>query len=298
MDINILKGIAALTCLIALALATRGARVARVAAVLAAIAYLGFPTVSYQIQRGTVPLLGVGNVGVSLAAKFVLAAGLVALLRLPAFRRSGGPPAPAAEAPPVPRLLPVRLLLVAVLAVFHGTWYGLAGGAELRTKFDMSYVLGDWVGRNYPVTEGEEEFFGKGNLWMRRYVRGEKVVDVIVSATGGDRHRAHPPAYCMTGGGWHVLSESTDRRTIGDGSTLLLTRMRMEKGERRTTFTYWFSNGADAYPSYGAMLLRDGLGRLGGRRTNWFLFRVMSEGGDAVVDEFLGAFRATIQPGS
>ncbi|HVE13168.1 MAG TPA: archaeosortase/exosortase family protein, partial [Elusimicrobiota bacterium] len=219
MDINILKGIAALACLVALALATRGARFARVAAVLAAIAYLGFPTVSYQIQRATVPLLGVGNVGVSLAAKVVIAAGLVALLRLPAFRSAseGGPPS-AAGAAPVPRLLPVRLLLVALLAVFHGTWYGFAAGAELRGKFDMSYVLGDWVGRNYPVAEGEEEFFGKGNLWTRRYVHGQKVVDVIVSATGGDRHRAHPPAYCMTGGGWHVVSESTDRRTLGDGS--------------------------------------------------------------------------------
>ena len=189
-------------------------------------------------------------------------------------------------------------LVVAVLAVLHGAYDGFGGGAELRTKLEMSYVLGDWVGRNYPLADGEEEFFGKGNVWTRRYVRGQDVVDMIVTATGGDRHRAHPPAYCMTGGGWHVLSEGTDRRTLGDGSTLLLTRMRMQKGPREMAFVYWFSNGADTTPSYGGMLLRDGLVRLGGRRTNWILFRVMSEGGDAVVDEFLRTLRATLQPGS
>jgi EpsI family protein len=298
MDINILKGIAALACLVALALATRGIRFARVAAVLAAIAYLGFPTVSYQIQRVTVPLLGVGNVGTSLAVKAVLAAGLVALLRLPTFRLAAATPpsVPPAEPPTASRLLPVRLLLVAALAVFQGCYYGSAAGADLRATLGMSYVLGDWIGRNFPLADGDEEFFGKGNVWTRRYVNGPKVVDVIVSATGGDRHRAHPPAYCMTGGGWRVVSESTDRRTIGDGSTLLLTRMRMQKGDREMTFVYWFSNGADTYPSYGAMLLRDGLGRLGGRRTNWFLFRAMSEGGDAALDDFLRAFQATIQP--
>ncbi|RPH44362.1 MAG: EpsI family protein, partial [Planctomycetota bacterium] len=294
MDVNILKGIAALGCLVALALATRGARFARVAAVPAAIAYLGFPTVSYQIQWVTVPLLGVGSDWVSFAAKVVLGAGLVALLRLPAFRTA---PA-AAEAAPVARLLPIRLLLVAALAAFQGYYYGLAAGAELRRTLDLSFVQGDWIGRNHPVVEGEEEFFGKGNLWTRRYVHGPKVVDVIVTATGGDRHRAHPPAYCLTGSGWQVLSEATDRRALGDGSAPLVTRMRLQKGGREMSFLYWFSNGADTYPSYGGMLLQDGLGRLGGRRTNWFLFRVMTEGGDAVLDEFLGTFRATIQAGS
>ena len=303
MDVNILKGIAALGCLVALALATRGARFARVAAVLAAIAYLGFPTVSYQIQSLTVPLLGVGSFGTSFAVKAVVAAGLVALLRLPALKLSfakatEGEPAPAAEAAPVPRLLPVRLLLVAALAAFQGYYYGAAAGSELRMKLDMSYVLGDWVGRSHPVAEDEEQFFGKGNLWTRRYVHGPKVVDVIVTATGGDRHRAHPPAYCLTGSGWQVVSEATEHRTIGDGSSPLVTRMRLRKGEREMSFVYWFSNGADTYPTYGGMLLRDGLRRLGGRRTNWFLFRVMTDGGDAVLDEFLGTFRAKLQPGS
>jgi len=292
MDINILKGIAVLGCLVALSLATLGARVARVAAVLAAIAYLGFPTVSYQIQGVTVPLLGVASAGVSFAAKVVLAVGLVALLRLPALRRSV---APAAEAVPVPRLMPVRLLLVAVLAALQGYYFGLAPDAELRRKFDMSYALGDWIGRNYPISVGDEDFFGKGNLWTRRYVNGSKIVDVIVSATGGDRHRAHPPAYCLTGSGWEVVSEATERRAFGDGSTPLLTRMRFRKAGREKSFVYWFTNGADTYPTYGAMLLRDGLGRLGGRRTNWFLFRVMTDESDAVLDEFLAAFRASVQ---
>ena len=294
LDVNILKGVATLASLVALALATRGARFARVAAVLAAIAYLGFPTVSYQILWVTVPLLGVGTAGVSFAAKVLLAAGLAALLRLPALR----PSAPAAEAAPVPRLLPIRLLLVAVLAALQGFYLGAAAGPELRRKLDMSFVLGDWIGRNHPISLGEEEFFGKGNLWTRRYVRGPKAVDVIVSATGGDRHRAHPPAYCLTGGGWQVLTEGTEPRTLGDGSAPVMTRMRLRKGEREMSFVYWFSNGADTYPTYGAMLLRDSLGRLGGRRTNWFLFRVMTDGGDALLDEFLGTFRASVQSGS
>jgi EpsI family protein len=293
MDVNILKGVAALGCLVALALATRGPRFAGSAAILAAIAYLGFPTVSYQIQSVTVPFLGIGNIGSSFAVKVVLAAGLVALLRIPALRL-----APTAEPAPVPRLLPVRLLLVAALAAFQSYYYGAAAGGELRRKLEMSYVLGDWIGRNHPIAEWEEQFFGKGNLWTRRYVNGPKIVDVIVSATGGDRHRAHPPAYCLTGGGWQVVSETPERRTLGDGSSLLLTRMRLRKDEHEMSFVYWFTNGSDSYPTYGGMLVRDGLRRLGGRRTNWFLFRVMTDAGDAVLDEFLASFRATLQSGN
>ena len=120
---------------------------------------------------------------------------------------------------------------------------------------------------------------------------------MIVTATGGNRHRAHPPAYCLTGGGWEIVSEATDRRTLGDGSTPFVTRMRLQKGGREMSFVYWFNDGADTCPTYGAMLLRDSLGRLGGRRTNWVLFRVMTEGGDAVLDEFLGTLRATLQTG-
>ncbi len=288
-DVNILKGLALLATFVSLALAAKGPSFALRAAVLSLIAYLGFPTVGYQLQAVTVPVLGAGSVAASLATKMTLALLLAGLLALPFFRR----PAIPGELRPASRLRGLQVALAAVLAVFQGYTFSVAAGAGPAAALEMSFVQGEWIGRKHPVPQAEAEMF-QGRIWSRRYQRGPEAVDVLVTSTGGDRHRAHPPSYCLTGSGWTVVSEEVGPGRLGDGRTVPMTRMRLSKGENETRFCFWFTDGSREVAGYREMLLEDTLRRLAGRRTDWFLFRVMTECREPVLEQFLGSFQARV----
>jgi EpsI family protein len=253
-----------------------------------AVAYLGFPTVSYQIQKITLPLLSVGGAGAILGIKVAAAALLLAAMRLPALRRA----APADAAPPG-RFLSAEILLAAACAAFTGYLLATAAGAAAPSRLEMSFMQGDWRGRNYRISQDEEEFF-QGRIWSRRYQRGDASVDVLVTSTAGDRHRAHPPTYCLTGSGWEPRAPEVVSRAVGSGPAVPVTRLLLLKDGHEISFTYWFSDGTDHFAGYNDMLVKDMLARARGRRPDWFLFRVMTEGDPAVVDDFLAGFEARI----
>jgi EpsI family protein len=290
-DVNILKGMALLGALLSAALAAKGAAFFVSLLPLAGIAYLGFPTVSYQLQALTIPLFGAGSVAASFAAKAVLAALLAGLRLTRPFRG----PAPAAPVPAFrPRWAPARLALLAGLAALQGCYFSLGAGHVAPLRLELSYLQGDWTGRNHALTTGDEEFFN-GRIWTRRYLRGSEVVDVLVTSTGGDRHRAHPPAYCLTGDGWVITSESKIERPVG-GRPTPMTRMSLRRDGRDMAFSFWFTDGTEVHAGYKDMLAADLLRRLTGRRTDWFLFRVMSASGDALLDGFLAELSASLVP--
>ncbi|MBI4566721.1 MAG: exosortase/archaeosortase family protein [Planctomycetes bacterium] len=288
-DVNILKGISLMGALLSLGLSIKGIRFARSAALLALVAYLGFPTTSYQL--GLVSL-GVGmTLKASLMIKAALAAGLLAALRIPYFRLTPAPPAPRA-----PRLLPVQAVLTALLAAFQTYYYGISWEGFDETRLEMSYLQGEWVGRDREIPSSEEEHFGRGRVWARRYTLAGDVVDVLVSSTGGDRHRAHPPAYCLTGDGWEPIRTGVEARSLGNGRTVPMTLMRLRKGVAETTLCFWFTDGSEVHATFADMLLRDTLRRLAGRRTDWFIFRVISGSGDGALENFLASFQAVLAP--
>jgi EpsI family protein len=190
---------------------------------------------------------------------------------------------PAASRQPRP-LLPI---LAASLAAFQGYALNTAMGQVAPRRLEMSWLQGDWEGRARPVGRSEAAYF-EGRVWSRRYTRERWDVDVLVTSTGGDRHRAHPPEYCLTGDGWTVGSSGGAKARPG-------TRMLLRRGEKTMAFEYWFSDGETVLGSYRAMLLEDTLRRLRGRRTDWFLFRAMSDAGDDALDAFLSVFAARVE---
>jgi EpsI family protein len=297
-EVNLAKGIALLGTLLSLGLAAKGARFFRATIPLAGIAYLGFPTTSYQLQTVTLPLFGVGSVAASLLLKTFLGLGLGALgwtrwFRIPA---PAGPPRP--PGPPRSRFAPVRMALLAILAALQGTYFSIEARSLPRMQLEMSFLQGDWEGHNSEIAGTERSFFD-GRIWSRRFVRGADRVDVLITSTGGDRHRAHPPAYCLTGDAWTIASESTDVASVA-GRRVPLTRMTLRKEGREMAFAFWFTDGTEVHATYRDMLATDTFRRLTGRRTDWFLFRVMSEGGAAMLDTFLSTFSAApvAAPGS
>jgi EpsI family protein len=108
---------------------------------------------------------------------------------------------------------------------------------------------------------------------------------LLVTATGGDRHRAHPPEYCLTGGGWQVTARR-EADILVAGQALAASRLDLHQRDENLAFVYWFTDGTTVCPSYSALLREDTWRRLIGRRTNWFLIRAYAPTASAV-DDFL-----------
>ncbi|HEX7897930.1 MAG TPA: EpsI family protein [Planctomycetota bacterium] len=273
-DVNLLRGLSLLGTALALALLARGPAGALALLPSAGLVYLGFPTVSYQLQALTLPVFGTASLGASLAAKAALAAAAVVA--------DATLPVPTPGPVPARQGRPLLVILAAAFAAFQGYALNAAMGRVDARRLEMSWLQSDWEGRARPVGRSEAAYF-EGRVWSRRYTREDRAVDVLITSTGGDRHRAHPPEYCLTGDGWAVASSDEAKPLPG-------TRMRLRRGERRMSFQYWFSDGETRLGSYQAMLVEDTLRRLRGRRTDWFLFRAMSEAGDDALDDFLSVF--------
>ena len=289
MDVNILKGLCLLLAFLSLGLALKGPRFAASMVPVALLAYLGFPSVSYQL--GVLTSWRFVGLPAFFVMKSVAALILLAILAAPGFRSASEFTAPGRR-----RLLPLQLLMAALLAAFQTYCYGFAGTGLQESRLEMSYLQGPWVGADVEPPQSEADFFGRDRIWSRRFMRDGGIVDVLVTSTGGDRHRAHPPAYCVTGNGWRTVESEVTERRLGTGSGVPMTRLRLRKGDQDMLFCYWFTNGSEFRAGFSGMLLHDTVRRLGGRRSDWFVFRVMTASGDAALDSFLSDFQARLAP--
>jgi exosortase/archaeosortase family protein len=288
-DVNVLKGLALIMAFLSLSLALKGIRFVCSMVPVAFLAYLGFPTVSYQL--GVLTSWRFTSLPAFLGMKVIVGLLLLALLAAPLFRWGSAPSAPGTR-----RFLPLRLLMAALLAAFQTYYYGVSGTGLQETSLEMSYLQGPWIGRDNKTPGNEEEQFGRGRIWSKRYMRDRDTVDVVVTSTGGDRHRAHPPAYCVTGSGWETVGSEVTERRLGDGRIIPLTLMRLRKDGSEFTFCYWFTNGAQSHASFSGMMLQDTMRRLGGRRADWFVFRILTGSGEAALNDFLSRFQARLIP--
>jgi exosortase len=288
-DVNIFKGFSLLMGFLSLSLAFKGRRFALSMIPVALLAYLGFPTVAYQI--GVLTAWKLSSPPALIGAKVIVGALLVGALRTRFFHR-----AHEGFTGRAPRLLPLQVLLAALMAAIQTSLLLGAGSFVQESRLDMSYLQGAWVGSDREPPRSEVEYFGSSRIWSKRFTRDNETVDVLVTSTGGDRHRAHPPAYCVTGVGWDPVSSKTAEFRLGDGSRVSTTLLHLRKEGRDLSFCFWFTNGTESHATYAGMMLHDTLRRLGGRRAGWAVFRVMTTAGEASLAGFLSTFKAGLSP--
>jgi EpsI family protein len=280
---SLLLGVVALVTLM------KGVRFALASLPALGVAYLGFPMVSALLAAGSRGVLSLTHPSRLLVVKGVLALllGLMVWLLRPRGASDASPRTPA------PAAVNALLLLGVVGLLFHTYFNSQAASFDKITTVELSYVQGDWVATDNPVTDAALEVIGRERIISRRYERKGEAVDVIVTSTGADRRRAHPPEGCMTGAGWLIQSRVLTRVQVGDGS-VPVTRFHFRKGDRAVEFYYWFSDGEAHYATYNEMLKADLLRRLQGSRTNWLLFRVLGPTDGKALQEFLSVLRPVI----
>lgn len=147
-------------------------------------------------------------------------------------------------------------------------------------SLDMAipYLQGDWVGQDIDQGQAVVTLLGEGNSLHRRYqdVSSAAVVDLVVTRTAGDRHRAHPPEYCLTGAGWTITAESVISLPLGDGTSPEVRLLSLAQQGATCVFVAWFTDGASTRSTFHTMLAEDSLRRLGGQRSDWATIRIIA----------------------
>ena len=163
--------------------------------------------------------------------------------------------------------------------------------AEARTYF-LPYLIGEqaeWDGRDIADHESVI-FYERGNVINRRYARDGESVGVMIVPSDGNRKTIHTPEYCQTGLGWQLVTGENITFTNASGlaaKAKKLTLFHEESGITRA-FIYWFGDEHGVCLSdYPTFIIHDTWRKLWGKTTNWSLYVIWSDQGDAAAMDFM-----------
>jgi len=106
------------------------------------------------------------------------------------------------------------------------------------------YQIGDWKGKDLPITEGEYKILETRNLFSREYSKrsGERVF-LFVIYSENNRSVFHPPEVCLIGSGFNVEDKQVDE--LKHGSQVLRTNklfIRKDKLKELVLYAYKAGN--------------------------------------------------------
>ncbi len=174
-----------------------------------------------------------------------------------------------------------------LLLIFTGAellWQGMesqpahpTGNVEYRLFAEVPAAVETWKGKKVEISAQTRELLGgtAAQLWV--YTSDYALpVEFFYNFSGRDRHRLHPPEYCLTGAGWVILSKKTLSFTDANGGEIPITVMELRNGEEIRWFAFWFFDGKAIKANYVRMLGEDLLARLEGEVREWSIYRVIA----------------------
>ena len=133
---------------------------------------------------------------------------------------------------------------------------------SLESGIKMSYLLGDWTGKKQSVPGNVQG----SKVWFRTYLKDEKLVEVIITSSGGNRHHLHPPEYCLTGSGWKISEKKTSKYTFSNSKEYEIGELALKREGATRHFIHWYTDGESVYPDYLSMLAEDTFRRFQGEK--------------------------------
>lgn len=278
--LSFLFGIAALLC------ALRGRRCLPSFFCLAVVAYVGFPTVSLQLRAftGGVAWL-VGHDGIWLRI-VVAVGGLTCAYSL--APRSGQHSDTHCM---LTRGWRFGLVLLTLIALTIQQWHLIFQRSRQSSdsaSLTISYLQGDWVGTDAQILQ--ENYYRPEEVWSRVYSHDRLSVSVLISSSGGDPRRNHPPEFCLTSEGWAIESQHIESLMLNGEGRKGISRIKMKRGSMTCRLAYWFTDGESVCSSYPLMVLSDLMNRLKRIDRQWYLFRIVAAD-DSDLTVFLEDFR-------
>lgn len=140
------------------------------------------------------------------------------------------------------------------------------------------YVVGDWKGRDLPVSPRVYEILETKNVIVREYENpaGEKVQLCLVAS---DRNRkvVHPPEVCYRGFGYEVNKEDPVKLSWpGTQETLTASRLWIQRPNDSQVVLYWYKIGSAFTTSYYRQQWQLALSQLKGDPNRVALIRISS----------------------
>jgi len=183
------------------------------------------------------------------------------------------------------------IILEAVLAVGMGCVFVLPKKIEIQPAAlakSLPSFIGEWYGRDQPVTQGEKDSLGPDTEFVRKLYTNGKGDQIYVSLvfSGPDMSTSiHRPERCLPAQGWTVVSTNVATIPLANGA-LKATRLRnllvfrQENSAPVNVYSldyYWFVGHDDQTPSHlarGWIDIRDRL--LKGENQQWAYVTVVS----------------------
>jgi EpsI family protein len=264
-----------------------GKKVFLISLPLIGLAFVGIPATAFIINKLlflTVKKssLGLANTGQALIA-LVLIAIWYLLIRKNRDEQNSDKPENSTVKANLSKLTVVLLIFLGIKLSLHST----DSFSSYNSDIKLSYIIGDWTGAQIDAPD----MLQGSKTWIRIYEYEDKKVELIINASGGNRHNLHPPESCLTGSGWKISERSKSNVSFKSFGSVTVGEMFLRKGDFSRVFLHWYSDGESIYPDYLSLLAEDTKRRFQGRRTNWYLFRIMAPDRKTLTDDFLKHFQ-------
>ncbi|MEA3561038.1 MAG: EpsI family protein [Candidatus Omnitrophota bacterium] len=151
-------------------------------------------------------------------------------------------------------LITIALLGLTLLGLAYVGRRQSIPAAEINLK-DIPLTLGEWKGKDVPISERSLEILETKDVLIREYTnaRGKKASLVIVYSSV-NRGAFHPPEICFLGGGTELLDKGITKIEIAEGGENLpvieVNRLLMKDRAGKKIAWYWFTAGNRVVSSY------------------------------------------------
>lgn len=141
------------------------------------------------------------------------------------------------------RLFIVNSVLAVVVA---GTYWGrrIEGATVARPDFLQQLQLSyrGWPATDIPLSEREKELLQPDAVLVRRFKAPDGSFAELAVISGHRKRSVHTPGFCMTAGGWELLSQRAYEVRLGERS-LPATQSVFSQDNKHLLATYFFTDG-------------------------------------------------------
>lgn len=137
------------------------------------------------------------------------------------------------------------IILLTVTSIFSvSLFFREKASSDKLSIARLPYRIGEWTGRDLPVTERDYAILETRNLVAREYANpsGNKIfLFIIYSET--NRSVFHPPEVCMIGDGVTITDRKTEKIEKNDKYAFLTNKLYLEKNKSKEMVLYCYKAG-------------------------------------------------------
>ena len=169
----------------------------------------------------------------------------------------------------------VAAILALVATVALASYLPTRTDIALKTKVaDFPLTIGQWQGKELPLSEEDYKILETKNLFVRDYKNAQgSTVQLYVVYSEDNRKVSHPPEVCYMGGGVTIVDKSMAELT----PAIKAMKMTIENKDSQQIVVYTFKAGDIYTAQYTQQQWKVTIDRLFGKRTSGALIRFSAD---------------------